>query len=162
MERWLAEPLGFEYPSYWLLDARGMEMAFGGMLMTARDFAKLGQLYLDGGACSGRQVVPASWVDRSLISGKGHLQADRVEVGGHVFGVGYGWQWWLPEGSRSEFSAIGVYNQFVYVDPPTRTVVVKLSANRAYGTTPGEESNRELETIEFLRAICRQTEEGAT
>jgi hypothetical protein len=46
-----------------------------------------------------------------------------------------------------------VYNQFVYVDPTTKAVVVKLSANRGYGTTDDESTNREHETIAFLRAI---------
>jgi hypothetical protein len=40
----------------------------------------------------------------------------------------------------------------------TRDVVIaKLSANRAYGTSPDEESNREEETIELLRAIAGAT-----
>jgi hypothetical protein len=37
-------------------------------------------------------------------------------------------------------------------------VIVKLSANRAYGTSPDEESNREEETIELVRAIARATD----
>jgi CubicO group peptidase (beta-lactamase class C family) len=59
---------------------------------------------------------------------------------------------------RGEFSAIGVYNQFVYVDPSRGVTIVKLSANRAYGTSPGEETNREAETIEFLRAVAARTD----
>jgi hypothetical protein len=35
-------------------------------------------------------------------------------------------------------------------------VIVKLSANRAYGTSSDEATNREDETIEFLRAIARE------
>ncbi len=34
-------------------------------------------------------------------------------------------------------------------------MIVKLSANRAYGTSPEEETNREEETIVLLRAIAR-------
>jgi hypothetical protein len=37
-------------------------------------------------------------------------------------------------------------------------MIVKLSANGAYGTSPDEESNREEETIESLRAISRATD----
>lgn len=62
-------------------------------------------------------------------------------------------QWWLPAGDSGEFSAIGVYNQFVYVDPIKKTVIVKLSANRMYGTSDDESTNRELETVAFLRAL---------
>jgi hypothetical protein len=42
----------------------------------------------------------------------------------------------------------------VYVDPASRAVIAELSANRAYGATDGEESDRELETIAFLQAIA--------
>lgn len=37
-------------------------------------------------------------------------------------------------------------------------VIVKLSANRRYGTSPGESTNREMETIEFLRAVAAATD----
>ncbi|KIU18597.1 hypothetical protein [Mycolicibacterium llatzerense] len=66
-------------------------------------------------------------------------------------------QWWLPAGDSGEFSAIGVYNQFVYVDPIKNTVIVKLSANRMYGTSDDESTNRELETVAFLRALHWRT-----
>ena len=76
-------------------------------------------------------------------------------VANHVFGPGYGYQWWLPPGDRGEFSAVGVYNQFVYVDPTAGVTIVKLSANRTYGTTEDEPENREGETMEFLRAVAQ-------
>ena len=68
---------------------------------------------------------------------------------------GYGYQWWLPAGDRGDFMGIGVYNQFVYVDPASAVTVVKLSANRAYGTAPDGSTNRDGECIEYLAAIAR-------
>ena len=41
----LIEPLGMEKPSHWLTDTVGREQAYGGLTMTARDFAKIGELY---------------------------------------------------------------------------------------------------------------------
>jgi CubicO group peptidase (beta-lactamase class C family) len=76
--------------------------------------------------------------------------------GGLVAGPGYGYQWWLPEGDLGDFTAMGVYNQFVYVDPSRGVVIVKLSANPAYGTSQSEEDNKDNENIAALRAICRQ------
>jgi len=69
------------------------------------------------------------------------------------FPLGYGYQWWIPEGNQGEYSAIGVYNQFIYVNPTTDVVIVKLSANSDYGTTKDQSSSRETETIEFFRAV---------
>lgn len=156
MEEKLCEPLGMEAAGHWLVDCQGLEMAAGGVMLTARDFAKLGELYRNKGAWSGRQIVPKAWVTASVTAEAPHLMPSKVVLGDHTFPLGYGYQWWLPDGDRGEFSAIGVYNQFVYVDPSRGVVIVKLSANRAYGTSPGEATNRELETIEFLRAIARE------
>ena len=150
----LADPLGFESPGYWLIDSSGREMAFGGLNLTARDFAKLGELYRLGGVWQGQQLVPAEWVAASIRCDAPHLQPGAVEVGGLQFGIGYGYQWWVPEGDRGEFTGIGVYNQFVYVDPSRNLTIVKQTANPVYGS-PDDDHTSELETIEFLRAVAR-------
>lgn len=155
MQSRICEPLGMSSPSYWLIDPAGMEVAFAGLMMTARDFAKLGELYRNNGIYKGRQVVPSAWVRASIVSDSPHLGADQVIVGDHPFGFGYGYQWWILEGTRSEFSAIGVYNQFVFVDPTSEVTIVKLSANHLYGTSSDESTNREHETMALFRAICQ-------
>lgn len=154
MREKLVEPLGIAAPGYWVLDSTGMEMAFAGLLLTPHDFAKIGELYRNGGVWNGTQVVPADWVHTSITANGPHVQPDQVILNDHTLPFGYGYQWWLPKGDLGEFSAIGIYNQFVYVDPSRELVIVKLSSNRAYGTTPMESSNHEIETIAFLRAIA--------
>ncbi len=153
MQEKICNPLGFENPGFWILDAEGTEMALGGLNLTAKDYAKIGELYRLGGKWQDQQIVPADWVNLSIRSDAEHLQQGNVIVGGHVFPLGYGYQWWIPAGDEGEFSAIGVYNQFVYVNPTKNSVIVKLSANRAYGTTAEESSNREEETVAWLRAV---------
>ncbi len=155
MQEKLCAPLGMESPSYWIVDSLGREMAYAGLLMTARDFARIGELYRLGGVCAGRQVVPAAYVTASVTPDAPHLLPGAPYVGDHVFGMGYGYQWWLPEGNLGDYSAIGVYNQFVHVDPAHGTVIVKLSANPAYGMSKDESTNRDLENIAALRAIAR-------
>jgi CubicO group peptidase (beta-lactamase class C family) len=155
MQEKLSEPLGFAAPGYWVLDNTGMEMAFAGLLLTPHDFAKIGELYRNGGVWNGTQVVPADWARTSITANGPHVQPDRVILNDHTLPFGYGYQWWLPKGDLGEFSAIGIYNQFVYVDPSRGVVIVKLSSNRAYGTSPLESTNHEIETIAFLRAIAQ-------
>ena len=94
-------------------------------------------------------------VRASVTADAPHLATGRPILSDHTLPLGYGFQWWLPDGPDEEFSAIGVYNQFVYVDPSREVTIVKLSANRAYGTTMQEGTNREMENIAFLRAIAR-------
>ena len=125
----------------------------GGLNLTARDFARIGELYRNKGRWGDQQLVPEDWVDASVRADAPHLHQGQVIVGGHVFSLGYGYQWWIPAGDEEEFSAIGVYNQFVYVNPRKRSVIVKLSANRAYGTSPDEHTDREEETVAWFRAV---------
>lgn len=148
-EEKLWHPLGMERDGYWITDAHGMEMAAGGLQVVARDYAKLGQLYLQEGAWQGRQIVPKAWIRDSLTPDAPHLLAEAHPE----YPVSYGYQWWIPVGEEGEFSAIGVYNQFIFVNPTRRTVIVKLSAYPQYGMTADESSYRELETFELFRAI---------
>ncbi|MET8427687.1 serine hydrolase [Nocardia sp. NPDC004860] len=155
MHEKLVEPLGFESPGYWITDMLGVEMSFAGVNLTARDFAKLGELYRNGGMWQGKRILSEEWVAASTTIDSPIREAGHPIVGDHQFNLGYGYQWWIPGGHRGDFSAIGVLNQLVYVDPPTKTVIVKLSANRLYGTSPHEATNRDEENVEFLRAIAQ-------
>lgn len=146
----LWEPLGMERDGYWITDDAGMEMAAGGLQVVARDYAKLGQLYLDGGRWGSQQVVSESWVHDSVTPDGPHVQPGLDPS----YPFGYGYQWWIPPGAEGEFSAIGVYNQFIYVNPAKRVVIVKLSANSGYGLTDDDSSWRELESLELFRAIA--------
>ena len=158
MQEKLYSPLGMESPGYWLTDSMGRELSYVGLLMTARDFAKLGELYRNNGMFQGQQVVPREYVEESTRADGDHVQPGGPIVGDHALGPGYGYQWWLPAGDRGDYSAIGVYNQFIYVDPSRDTVIVKLSANPAYGTTTRESDNKDLENIALLQAISQHIE----
>jgi CubicO group peptidase (beta-lactamase class C family) len=118
--------IGTEFDAYWLVDGDGMEMALGGLNACLRDYAKLGQLYLNKGKYNGFQVVPEKWIENSVTVTEAHLMPSTNG------GTGYGYQWWISSGNEGEFMAIGVFNQYIYVNPTTRTVIVKNSANQNY------------------------------
>lgn len=162
MEEKLWQPLGMEQDAYWITDDPGMELAFGGLNATLRDYARFGELYRRGGEWHGRQIVPADWVAASVTADAPHLKPGENSQSDWV--LGYGYQWWLPESDEGEFSAIGVYNQFIYVNPARGVVIAKTSANQAYGKD--ESTDRELETFAAFRAIAKraapQTDDGAS
>ncbi len=151
LERHLWHPLGMESPGYWVIDSDGVEMAFFGLNATARDYARLGELYRNMGKWGDRQVVAAGWVQASVTADAPHLQPGVHED----FPLGYGYQWWLPESEEGEYLAIGVYNQFIYVNSRRNVVIVKLSAFSDYATSDDEAAFREVESIEFFRALAR-------
>ena len=151
----LVEPLGFGDPGYWIVDPAGIEMGYAGLNLTARDYAAFGELYRNGGAWNGTQIVPEDWVRVSTRSTAPHTAPGQPVLGSVRLPDGYGYQWWLPGSGRGDFMAIGVYNQYVYVDPASAVTVVKLSANRAYGTAPDMSTNRDGEISAYLHAIAK-------
>lgn len=154
MTEMLWHPMGASNEGYWLLDSEGMEMAFAGLNITARDYAKFGELYRLDGKLNGQQIVPKSWVKDSITPDGPHLTPGDNPLSDYP--LGYGYQWWVPGGDKGEFMAIGIYNQMIYVAPESNMVIVKLSANSSYGTAEDTGIASELETIEFFRAIANK------
>lgn len=148
MQEKLYTPLGMEYNGYWLLDGENMEMALGGLNLTLRDYAKLGSLFLNEGFMNGKQIVPKNWVKASTIPDGLHVQP------GKGF-FGYGYQWWIPQSNFGEYMAMGVYGQYIYVNPSTKTVIVKLSANPKYND-PSYMPSNDFANLELFRAIAFQ------
>ena len=146
---WL--PLGMEANGYWILDDYQMEMAFGGLNATARDYAKLGELYRLKGLWNGRRIISEQWVSEATRPDAPHV----MPYANDGYALGYGYQWWIPDTHKGEYLAIGVYNQFIYVNPARDMVIVKLSANSDYALEDDEKYYREIETIEFFREIGR-------
>lgn len=125
------QPLGMEYPAYWLKDDVDMELALGGLNVTLRDYAKFGWLYLNLGNWQGKQIVPKQWITDSVTPDSPHLQQG-VDNPYSSSSFGYGYQWWIPLGADDEFSAQGIYHQYIYIDPDKRLVIVKTSANHRF------------------------------
>lgn len=154
MQEKLSDPLGMEYHGYWLTGKDGLEMVFGGLNLAAIDYAKIGELYRLNGLWQGKRILSRDWVQASVTPQDPHVQPGRLLLPGEQSDLqGYGYQWWTYAGNRGEFSANGVYNQSIFVDPPTGTTIVKLSATPTFGQTNKEVDSRRLETIAFLRAI---------
>ena len=111
----LWKPLGMEYDVTWSLDRKqdGMEKTFGSINARARDFAKIGRLYLNKGNWNGKQIVSRKWVEESTTP---ETTAGAVPYYKH--------QWWLePDGS---FAAQGILGQYIYVNPAKNLVIVRL------------------------------------
>ncbi len=145
----LWRPLGMESDAYWMLDGAGMEMAFGGLNGSLRDYSRFGRLYLNGGSWNGRQIVPEAWVNASITPDAAHLMPGPKPNTSNQ--MGYGYQWWIPAQPDGDFMALGVYNQMIYVDPRNRLVIVKNSANRDFQRNQFEPTR---ETLALWRAIA--------
>lgn len=122
----LWKPLGMESQALWALDRPGgTEKTFCCLSARARDFARFGRLYLEGGRWNGAQIVPESWIARSALPG--------VRTGD---GYTHRHLWWTPEGDQADFYAYGHNGQFVYVNPKSRVVIVKFSETNRQDPVP--------------------------
>lgn len=153
LQQWLWQPLGMEHDAYWVCDDKGVALALGGLNATLRDYARFGRLYLHNGNWNGTQIVPADWVKASLTPDAPHLQRGVNNLS--ESNLGYGFQWWLPDGARGDFNALGIYNQFIYIDPSNDLVIVKQSANHHY---IAERDVLADQTFAFFRAIAEEVQ----
>jgi CubicO group peptidase (beta-lactamase class C family) len=131
----LWEPMGAEANGFYIMDGApgaGREFSGAGFNATLRDFARIGQMVLNGGQANGHQIVSAQWLTESTRP-----------TGGT--GPGYGYQWWMGQRPGS-FQALGLQGQYIYVDPTSRTVIVKLSY------FPPGDMTADNETAAFLTA----------
>jgi CubicO group peptidase (beta-lactamase class C family) len=154
MQEKLYEPLGMRYLGYWLVDSKGVEHAYAGLNLTAQDYAKIGELFRNGGKWDGKQIISSEWVHDATNYDSPMRAPGSPVIGSHTVPFGYGYQWWVPDGTEGEFTGVGVYNQFVYVNAKRKVTIVKLSANHNYGLSEGEEHNREYESLCYMRAIA--------
>jgi CubicO group peptidase (beta-lactamase class C family) len=109
-------PLGMESDATWWLDSPGgLEVASSGLSVTLRDYARFGLFLLNGGVIGDQHVLPEGWMEQA--------STPKI-IGGEK--IDYGYLLW-PLHGRS-FAAIGIFGQFVFVDPDRKLVVAMWSA----------------------------------
>lgn len=87
--------------------------------LSARDAARFGQLYLNGGTWAGKQIVPGAWVTESTTAYSWTKRGRQ----------GYGYMWWVlpPEqwGPGAAYAA-GFGGQIIAYVPARKLVVVQM------------------------------------
>lgn len=145
LEEKIWSQIGVEHDAYWTL-SHHKEVANGGLHISLRDYARFAKLYLDNGVFAGKQIISESYIADSLATKEPHLKAPND--GKPYSEFGYGYQWWIPEGTEREFTAIGVFGQWIYVNPEKRVIIVKTGADAGF-----EEDEKEKKTLAFFRKV---------
>lgn len=115
------QPLGMEYDASWSIDRErnGVEKTFCCLNARARDYAKIGRLYLNNGNWNGKQIVSENWVK----------EATKIDTtAGSAWN--YQYQWWIAS-KEGDFYARGMLGQFVYVNPEKKLIIVRLGERGA-------------------------------
>jgi CubicO group peptidase (beta-lactamase class C family) len=146
-EAHLFGPLGVE-PAEWIQDWEGYRNGHADLYFTAREMARFGQLYLDGGEYEGKQLVPSEWVRDSL---KTYTEnAWRYRVGRNVSNLGYGYQWWSARAGKHRYNLAWGHGgqQIALVDEVEMVIVVK--ADPLFGQHGGGSWKREKANLNLV------------
>jgi CubicO group peptidase (beta-lactamase class C family) len=117
----LFQPLGITDWA-WRAYENGRFSPAAGLQLRPRDAAKIGQLVLDRGVWSGKQIVPAAWISQSI--------APRFQAIGYFGGLFfYGYQWWLGRTLSGDkevtwIAGIGLGGQRLIIVPDLDLVVM--------------------------------------
>ena len=121
----LWKPIGAEHDAEWSVDnPTGIEKAYCCFFSNARDFARIGKLYLQNGIWNGDTIVDPAFVRESL-SPNG-LPTESGEP------ADYGYQWWLLPNYKDQFIfyARGILGQYIIVIPEKQAIIVRLGKKR--------------------------------
>lgn len=124
----LARPLQIS-TYYFNLMPDGQGYLAGGLRLRSRDFAKLGQVFLDDGTWNGARILDAEWVEEATSAHAGLNEADD-----------YGYGWWriryaVGDKRYDAFYASGNGGQLLVVVPSLELVVQLNAGNYGnYGT----------------------------
>lgn len=143
------QPMGAETDGYVTVDRKFLARGAGGICVTANDLARFGQLVLNRGEANGRQIIPESWIED--IRRNGDRDAWRKGDFVNLLPDGcYRNKWYQVRDKDEAFFALGIHGQWLYINPRTEMVIVKLSSQ------PGPLDDRlDMANLEVTGELCR-------
>lgn len=135
------QPLGCEQDGLYILDSKkkGNEKAFGGMVASARDIARLGQVLLDDGTWRGQTILKPKWMEL--------IKTVPYQNKTYTYGLWTG----VYEGERFYFQA-GYKGQLIITVPAYNLVITRLG-HEAYPKADLEDVPKEV--FDYIREGVR-------
>ncbi len=110
------QPMGMEADATWWLESPdGLEVGGSGLSATLRDYGRFGLFMLQDGIINGERVLPRDWMRDA---------SSALQAGGETAPYGY-MLWIMPDGA---YAAVGIFGQWIYVNPITGIVIAMWSA----------------------------------
>lgn len=119
------QPIGAQKDALWSITEDDKEArSYCCFYSNARDFARIGQLYLDSGKWDGQEIINKDFFNRSVSPI--NINNNNGENVSH-----YGLHWWLGKYDKIDFFyARGILGQYIVIIPEKRTVLVRLGHKR--------------------------------
>lgn len=114
----LWQPLGMEQNASWSTDDFKMEKTFCCINAASRDFAKLGQLFLNDGEFHGKQIIGKNLID-AMRTPTAHSS--------NAYGMGL---WINNDNPVAHYYFRGLYGQYIIVIPQYAMVIVRTAMNK--------------------------------
>ncbi|CAH2403503.1 serine hydrolase domain-containing protein [Mesorhizobium escarrei] len=145
---WL--PLGATSEASVTVDMEGTARTAGGISVTPRDLARVGEMMRQGGMAYGRRIVPEAWV-RDTVSAGGDTEAWQRGAMAFLFPKGrYRNKWYQTGAASGAFCGIGIHGQWLYVNPTAEVVIAKMSSQ----PEPVDEP-LDVDTVAVFEALSR-------
>lgn len=106
-------PLGMEQDAEWSTDESGMEKTYCCIHSTTRDFAKLGQLFLNDGKAGDQQILNLDFINQMRTP---------TEKSEEIYGMGF---WINYDNPIKHYYFLGLQGQYIIMVPEHSIVIVR-------------------------------------
>ncbi len=127
-------PIGMEQNAIWSTDENNMEKTFCCISSISRDFAKIGQLFLDNGKVDSLQIINPNFLQQMLQPNPNS---------GNTYGLG---TWLNYENTIPHYFLWGLQGQYIIVIPSKRMIIVRTGS---YKDQPKNDKGRP-DQVKFL------------
>ncbi|AZB31162.1 serine hydrolase domain-containing protein [Chryseobacterium balustinum] len=127
-------PLGMEQNADWSVDESGMEKTYCCIHSNSRDFAKLGQLFLDDGKVGDEQILNLDFIEQMRTP---------TEKSDEIYGMGF---WINNDNPIKHYYFLGLQGQYIIMIPENKMVIVRTGS---YNNLPKTDRGRP-DQVKFL------------
>ena len=143
LEERILNKIGIEKKTLWRDEAQNA-LTYCCIDMSARDYAKFGQLFSNGGAWNGEQIISKELVDETFkyVWDTPNWWTDEKR--------GYSLHWWVSRYTEESniFNASGRFGQYIFVDPKNDIVFVRITKYK-----PSEGSVQKWGNLSWLSVL---------
>jgi CubicO group peptidase (beta-lactamase class C family) len=127
-------PLGMEQNADWSVDESGMEKTYCCIHSNSRDFAKLGQLFINDGKVGDKQILNLDFIEQMRTP---------TEKSDEIYGMGF---WINNDNPIKHYYFLGLQGQYIIMIPEHKMVIVRTGS---YNNLPKTDRGRP-DQVKFL------------